>query len=116
MDSSWIPVIAVALLLGWFLARTRLGKVAPEKARALVAEGALLLDVRTPGEFSSGHIRGAKNVPLHELSARAASIAEKNKTIVVYCQSGMRSASAAGVLRKAGAEVHDLGAMARWPA
>lgn len=114
MDTSWILLLAFVLLAGAFLARTRLGKVAPEKARALVGDGALLLDVRTVGEFAGGHLPGAKNVPLHDLGSRAASLAKESHTIVVYCQSGMRSASAASILRKAGSEVYDLGAMSRW--
>ena len=44
-----------------------------------------------------------------------AEVGDKGKPVVVYCASGMRSASAAGMLRRAGfADVHDLGAMARW--
>jgi rhodanese-related sulfurtransferase len=114
MDSSWILVLLLGVVLGWFVARTRLGKVAPEKARALVADGALLLDVRSPTEFSSGHITGARNVPLSDVSSATASLAQEKKAVVVYCQSGMRSATAAGILRRAGIEVYDLGAMSRW--
>ena len=92
-----------------------MGKVSPEKARSLVADGARLVDVRTSGEFSGGHLDGALNVPVGDLSKRIAELGDKAKPVVLYCASGMRSASAASTLRSAGfAEVHDLGAMARW--
>ena len=92
-----------------------MGKVSPEKARALVEGGARLVDVRTPGEHAAGHIDGSLNVPVQELGKRMDELGEKTKPVVVYCASGMRSASAAGMLRRAGfAEVHDLGGIARW--
>jgi rhodanese-related sulfurtransferase len=83
------------------------------EARALVADGAMLLDVRTNGEFSSGHIDGAKNVPLHELGSRLDRLSKK-KPVVVYCRSGARSARAARMLQKAGYTVHDLGPLHAW--
>ncbi|CAN5922998.1 hypothetical protein BH11MYX4_BH11MYX4_54480 [soil metagenome] len=92
-----------------------MGKVSPEKARALVESGARLVDVRTPGEHAAGHIDGSLNVPVQELARRMDELGDRTKPIVVYCASGMRSASAAGTLRRAGfAEVHDLGGIARW--
>jgi phage shock protein E len=91
------------------------GKVDPAVAKQLVQDGATLLDVRSSGEFSGGHLPGARNVPVHELSQRIAELGDKGKPVVVYCASGMRSASAAGTLRKAGfARVEDLGGMMRW--
>ena len=60
MDSSWVLFAALGVLVLWFVMRTQLGKVAPDQARELVAQGALLIDVRTRGEFSSGHIDGAE--------------------------------------------------------
>lgn len=92
------------------------GKVAPAIARKLVEDGAVLLDVRSAAEFAGGHIPGARNVPVHELRDRVGELGERAVPIVVYCASGMRSASAASALRKAGfARVEDLGGMMRWP-
>lgn len=82
-------------------------------ARALVASGALLLDVRTVEEFQELRVEGARNVPLHELGRSLASL-PKDKPIVVYCAVGSRSASAAGLLASAGFDVRNLGAMANW--
>lgn len=90
--------------------------VSGTEAQRLVKQGALLLDVRTPGEFASGHVSGAKNIPVQELGSRLKELPPKGQTIVVYCQSGGRSASASSVLRQAGYEVHDLGAMRNWQA
>lgn len=83
-------------------------------ARELVKNGATLLDVRTPGEFSSGHIEGAKLIPVQELGGRVEEVGPKDKPVVVYCRSGARSSAAAAMLAKAGYEVHDLGGMGNW--
>ena len=90
-------------------------KVDSASARELVSGGALLLDVRTPGEFSGGHIEGALNIPVAELSGRIAEVGDTQRDVVVYCRSGGRSARAKSILEGAGyTKVHDLGAMSRW--
>jgi phage shock protein E len=86
------------------------------EARTLVAQGALLLDVRTAGEFAGGHVEGAVNVPIGELDEKLGALpAKKDQPIVVYCHSGRRSAAARQVLERAGfTKVVDLGAMSNW--
>ena len=81
-------------------------------------KGALLLDVRTPEEFSSGYVDGAVNVPVQVLSEQLSTLpAKKDQDVVVYCRSGARSARAAGILKNAGfTKVHDLGGMSNWNA
>ncbi len=91
--------------------------VTGEAAHELVSkQGAFLLDVRTPGEFSGGHIDGATNIPVQELEAQLSTLAaKKDQDIVVYCRSGHRSAQAAGILKQAGfTRVHDLGSISNW--
>lgn len=84
------------------------------KARALVGAGATLLDVRSPGEFASGHLPGAVNIPVDQLGGRTGEV-EKTRPVVVYCRSGGRSRSAANTLVAAGfQQVHDLGPMSAW--
>lgn len=61
----------------------------------------LLIDVRTPAEFKSGHIAGAKNIPLDTLAAKMNDIPQ-DKTVVIVCQSGSRSANATRQLIAAG--------------
>ena len=59
------------------------------------------IDVRTPGEYQGRRIRQFKNIPLNELSQKTEQLA-KDREVVVICQSGMRSAKAAKLLKKAG--------------
>ncbi len=82
------------------------------QAQQWVADGAMLLDVRTPQEFQSGHLRGAVNIPVQQLAQRLDEVDADR--VVVYCRSGARSARAAQMLRQAGKEVLDIGTMARW--
>lgn len=82
--------------------------------RQLVAQGALLLDVRTPGEFHQGHLAHAVNVPIQELPARLADLGPVTRPVVVYCRSGGRSAMAAQLLTRAGYHVRDIGPMTAW--
>ncbi len=82
--------------------------------RDLVARGALLLDVRTPAEFHEAHVPSALNIPVHELPTRLGELGTTDRTIVVYCRSGGRSAAASGLLRAAGYHVRDIGPMAAW--
>lgn len=115
METSTVLAVALGGFAAWKIARAFMGKVSPDKARALVDGGARLVDVRTAGEHAAGHLDGSLNVPVQELAKRMGELGEKTRPVVVYCASGTRSASAAGMLRRAGfAEVHDLGAMSRW--
>ncbi len=87
----------------------------PAKAKALVEAGAKLVDVRTPGEYQAGHIDGAVNIPVGDLSERMDEIGPKSDPVVVYCRSGNRSGKAQGMLKAAGfVEVHNLGPMSAW--
>ena len=64
--------------------------------------GALLLDVRTPQEYRSGHIPGSKNVPLQAIGDVVSVAANKDTVLYVYCQSGARSRQAASMLQHMG--------------
>src|SRR5262245_24809724 len=61
-----------------------------------------LLDVRTPGEFSTAHIAGADNVPMDVLAEHAAEISALDLPVVLVCQSGQRAGRADAVLRASG--------------
>lgn len=69
--------------------------------KQMVQNGAIIVDVRTPGEFASGHIKGSKNIPLQSLSTGIKSI-PKDKAIITCCASGMRSANAKAQLKSMG--------------
>ncbi len=90
--------------------------ISSEKAKTLVKEGALLLDVRSPAEFAAGHIEGAVNIPVQELEAKLGTFpAKKEQNVVVYCQSGRRSAKAREILQHAGyLNVFNLGGISNW--
>lgn len=69
-----------------------------EKIRA----GAVVVDVRTPDEFADGHYRNAKNIPIRDLMRRMGEIGDKNVPVVLYCETGSRSALAAKLLKASG--------------
>jgi phage shock protein E len=68
----------------------------------LMSEGAVILDVRSHGEYVSGHIDGSINIPVNKLSENLNKLKSKNKPIITCCASGMRSASAKGLLESKG--------------
>lgn len=76
-----------------------------------------LLDVRTPQEYASGFIAGARNIDIYDagFEAQIAKL-DKSRPVMVYCAKGGRSASAAEQLKRAGfPEVYDLvGGMEAW--
>jgi rhodanese-related sulfurtransferase len=78
-----------------------------------------IVDVRTPEEFATGHLRDAKNIPLADLSKRIGELDKsKTKTVVVVCQTGARSDKAVRQLTAAGFDdAYSLeGGLAAWQA
>ena len=92
--------------------------VTPAQATHLInREDATIVDVREASEFGAGHVLGARNLPLARVEAAGADLAKrKGKPVIVYCETGSRSANAATVLRKQGFErVFNLsGGMKAW--
>ena len=75
----------------------------------LIKQGAIVLDVRSKGEYQGGHIKGSINIPVDVLSSNLGKL-KKDKTIITCCASGMRSASAKSILQSNGfANVHNGG-------
>jgi len=66
-----------------------------------VKNGAFLVDVRTPAEFSSSSVKGAVNIPLDKVSSQLAKFKNKND-IIVFCRSGNRSSQAKSILEQNG--------------
>lgn len=81
--------------------KTLLGLEDPTDYRALLSNGAKIIDVRTPSEFKSGHIHGSINIPLQDLNTRFKKL-NKNQAIITCCASGVRSASAKRILESKG--------------
>lgn len=112
-------VVVVALLLAEPLKQAlyRVSTVPPARAVQLMNRGGLVVDVREPSEFASGHLPNAVNIPLGSVQTRLNELQKyKDRAIVVYCRSGQRSARAAVTLRKFGfAQVHNLaGGVIAW--
>ncbi len=76
--------------------------------KELKAKGAVIVDVRTPGEFSQGHVKGSINIPLQHLAAQVNKI-PKGKPVITCCASGMRSASGKSILGNLGYEAYNGG-------
>jgi rhodanese-related sulfurtransferase len=71
-----------------------------------MADGARLIDVRTPGEFNAGHVDGAINIPVDDLRERFAEIPKEN--VIVTCQVGQRGHTASTLLRELGIKAANL--------
>jgi rhodanese-related sulfurtransferase len=85
------------------------GNKTNEKVTDLLQKGALIVDVRTPEEYRSGHITGSVNIPLNLIPNKMNELKRKNKPIITVCRSGARSGMAADQLRKSGIEVENGG-------
>jgi len=76
----------------------------------LVKNGAIILDVRSKGEYQGGHIKGSLNISVDTLNNNLGKLKDKNKPIITCCASGMRSASAKSILKSNGyTKVHNGG-------
>lgn len=86
------------------------------KKRLSSGQNIVLLDVRTPEEYREVHIPKSKLLPLNQLASRAAKlVGDKNAEIIVYCQSGVRAASACSQLAAMGyTNVSNMGGIQSW--
>ncbi len=72
-----------------------------ENLATLVNNGAFLVDVRSPGEFADGNVKGSVNIPLDQVQNQLAKFKDK-ENIVVFCRSGNRSGQAKSILEQNG--------------
>lgn len=78
--------------------------------KELVEQGALIVDVRTKGEYDTGAVPGSINVPLNNISGNVKQFKSKDQVIITCCASGMRSGSAKAILKSKGYQnVHNGG-------
>lgn len=77
--------------------------------KQLVLEGAAIVDVRTPGEFATGHIKGSKNIPLDKISFYCGELKKSGKPVIACCRSGARSGAAVRILKANGIEAYNGG-------
>lgn len=96
--------------MAWF----RRSSVSARTARELLDDGAVLVDVRSADEWRTGHAPSARHIPLDQLARRTSTLPSSG-TVVVMCHSGMRSAQAATMLRRAGIDARSLrGGIVAW--
>ncbi len=109
LQANWYWAALAAVSGGWLLVEMIRSagdktQLSPVEATLLInREDAVVVDVRDLGEYTQGHIPNARHIPLSELPKRTAEL-EKLKTnpLILYCASGMRSASAVSKLKKQG--------------
>lgn len=90
--------------------KTMLGLSPAVDYKELVSQGAIILDVRSKGEYAGGSIRGSINIPVDVLGSQLSRLKDKNTPIITCCASGMRSASAKSILMSHGyKQVHNGG-------
>lgn len=65
----------------------------------MLNNGATIIDVRTPGEYRGGHVKGSINIPLDQLQNKVNKIKKMKTPLVLCCASGIRSASATSMLK-----------------
>ena len=80
-----------------------------ESVKEYIDKGAVIIDVRTVGEFREGHIKNSKNIPLDNIFSKVNEIKRLEKPVIVCCRSGMRSAQAASILKNNGIDVMNGG-------
>ncbi|HEU5457987.1 MAG TPA: rhodanese-like domain-containing protein [Terracidiphilus sp.] len=112
---NWtLYVFLVALLLGFIFLR-RAGQVPVKKAKELVRQGGMIIDVRSSTEYIAGHLAQAVNVPVDEIeTVIPRRVNEKSRILLLHCQSGMRSRTAKKKLERQGyTQVFNLGSYER---
>ena len=112
---DWTLILIVGGAVAAMLLLKRMSFVSAEVARKHLADGALVIDVRSPEEFRSGKVPGAINVPLGEVRAKIAQVAkDKEQPLLVHCLSGGRSAIAKQQIKNLGyPNVFNLGSLGR---
>lgn len=107
-DNIFLVLIAFAsgAMLLWPLVRRGAGGpyASPSEATLLInRQDAVVIDIREPDEFASGHVLNARNIPIAQLKGRAGELAKhKEKPVIVVCASGQRSSGAIAILKQEG--------------
>ena len=81
-----------------------------ELAQEALKQGALLIDVRTPGEFKQGHAKGSVNIPLNTFENKIKTLKTKDQPVILVCRLGNRAESARSMLKSRGIEAINMGA------
>ena len=111
----WIPLLIIAILIVVIFLLKKNGRISPADAVAQLRNGALVIDVRSRGEYAAAHLPCAINIPLDELdSAVPRQVKDTNQPLLLHCQSGLRSGMAVTKLHGMGyRNVFNLGSLER---
>lgn len=90
-----------AILIAFFGYRFYKSYTFKKKLPELLNAGAIIIDVRSVGEFSGGHNPNSQNIPLDQLNSKSSKL-DKEKTYILCCASGTRSGMALGIMKKNG--------------
>jgi phage shock protein E len=112
---NWTPPLIFAAVVAVVFVMKRAGQISAKAALMHLKNGALVIDVRSPGEFNSGHLQTAINIPLDEIeTVLPRRVKDKNQVLLLHCASGMRSGMARQKLKRLGyANAFNLGSYGR---
>lgn len=112
---DWKPLLVFAIVIVVFLLIKRSGQVSVDEAREQLGKGAPVIDVRSPGEFESGHLPRAVSIPLDRIeSDLPKKFPDKDAVLLLHCASGTRSGIAVRKLKVMGyTRAHNLGSYHR---
>jgi phage shock protein E len=102
MDLSYLWIVLAVAFIGWKLWSMRRSPAQLAAIQEALDGGALLVDVRSPGEFASGHLPGARNIPVARIQGALGELKAAGRPVVVYCASGTRAGVALATLKAAG--------------
>lgn len=112
---TWLPFVVVLTLAAGYMYMKRSGQVSSKEAAEYLKNGAIVIDVRSPNEFESGHILQAYNMPLDRIEILVpTAVRDKNKPLLLHCSTGVRSRLAQKKLEEIGYKnVFNLGSYER---
>jgi phage shock protein E len=92
---SWTAVLILVAVLAIIVLLKRSGQISSKDARTYLQSGALVIDVRTTGEFAAGHLPNAINLPVDGIeSSLPRRVKDKGQVLLLHCQGGSRSSAA----------------------
>ena len=92
---NWTTILVIAAIVAVIFIIKESGQISAKDALEKLKSGALVIDVRSVGEFNSGHLAKAINIPLDEIeTALPKRVKDKNQVLLLHCASGMRSGMA----------------------
>ena len=100
---NWTTILVIAAIVAAVFMIKKSGQISAKDALEKLKNGALVIDVRSAGEFNSGHLPVAINIPLDEIeTALPKRVKDKNQVLLLHCASGMRSGMAKSKLKGMG--------------